>query len=41
MDLFNENEKIINFEVENDEIGIKEFLDKQNLSSRLFRKLYK
>ena len=41
MDLFKENEKIINFEVKNDEIGIKEFLDKQNLSSRLFRKLYK
>ena len=41
MDLFNENEKYINIKVNNDELGIKEFLDKQNLSSRLFRKLYK
>ena len=41
MDLFNENEKNIIFNVENDEVGIKEFLAKQDLSSRLFRKLYK
>ena len=41
MDLFNENEKNIIFNVDNDELGIKEFLGKQDLSSRLFRKLYK
>ena len=41
MDLFNESEKNVIFNVDNDEEGIKEFLDKQDLSSRLFRKLYK
>lgn len=41
MDLFKENEKIVNFEVDNDELDIKRFLGEQNLSSRLFRKLYK
>ncbi len=41
MEFFKESEKIINFNVNKCETDIKKFLGKQNLSSRLFRRLYK
>lgn len=41
MDLFRENEKIVNFQVKNSGLDIKRFLGQENLSSRLFRKLYR
>lgn len=41
MKLFEENEENIYFNVENDEVDIREFLEKQKISSKLFKKLYK
>lgn len=41
MNLFKESESIINFKVEEDNLNLKEFLYSQDLSTRLFTKLYK
>lgn len=41
MNLFKESEKVVSFKVNSDELDIKRFLAEQDLSSRLFRKLYK
>ncbi|MGN9166277.1 RluA family pseudouridine synthase [Tissierellaceae bacterium HCP3S3_D8] len=41
MDLFQESESIIIFNCKEDDIDLEEFLYKQNLSGRLFRRLYR